>query len=211
MNTQLVITSLISGTSLLISLFTAYWNILRGPKYVSPPPRWIVFGLLPESNTLIINLAFTIGNTGSRAGVVDSFYIELTSYNSQESEIFYAWQEGNILGQDLLVFSPNIPISTFIKAGESMTRHYTFFPDHLGFTLRKGYYKLSLYAFLPFKKKPIKLSEQKLEIEELLEPNQIMNSIPTIVSFNLCPKEILKVSSYGNSSLPPSIIEIVRR
>ena len=42
----------IAGMSLLISLLTAYWNVLRGAKFVSPPLRWIVLGRLPESNTL---------------------------------------------------------------------------------------------------------------------------------------------------------------
>lgn len=56
----------IAGTSLLISLFTAYWNILRGAKFVSPPLRWIVFGRLPESHTLVINFPITLTNVGTR-------------------------------------------------------------------------------------------------------------------------------------------------
>lgn len=111
----------IAGTSLLISLLTAYWNILRGPKYVSPPLRWIVFGLLPEAHTLIINFPVAITNIGSRTGVVDSLYIDFTNFLTRKSERFYAWQEGVLVGQDFKGFGVERPTPVSLKAGESVS------------------------------------------------------------------------------------------
>lgn len=88
--TTVEVRDFIAGTSLLISLLTAYWNILRGPKCVSPPLRWITLGLLPKSHTLIINFPVAITNIGSRTGVIDSFYMDFTNLSTLRVERFYA-------------------------------------------------------------------------------------------------------------------------
>lgn len=201
----------IASASLLISVMTAYWNILRGSKYVSPPLRSIVFGLLPESHTLVINFPVAITNIGNRTGVIDSFYIDFTNLVTRKVGRFYAWQESILIGQQFKGFGIEIPTPVPLKAGESIVKYYIFLPDCLDFMYTCGVYKLSLYAYVNGRKKPIKLYQQKLEIDTVLEPSQYPNTIPLIFSYNLFPKETLKVSSYGtNVSSLASMIEIVK-
>lgn len=90
----------ISGLSLVVSLasfaasgITIYLNFFRKPKYVSPPIRWIAFGLWHNGNnenTLLINIPIVATNIGGNTGVIDSFYIDLISLSTQEKERFYA-------------------------------------------------------------------------------------------------------------------------
>jgi hypothetical protein len=68
-----------------------------------------------------------------------------------------------------------------------------------------GLYKTSLYAYINGCKKPIKLYEQQLEIDSIVEPSSL------IFSYKLFPTKVLKVSSYGNDTSAASIIEIVKR
>jgi hypothetical protein len=201
----------ISVTSLSISLLTAYWNILRGAKYVSPPLRWVVFGLLPGSNTLVINFPVAVTNTGSSTGVIDSFYIDLTNLSTRKVERFYAWQEGKLIGQEFKGFGIEMPTPVSLKAGESVVKYYTFFPDSLNFMYTVGVYRISLHAYLSGGKRSFKLYEQKLEIESMLQPSPYQNAMPIIFSYNLLPKKMLKVSNYGNDASAASMIEIAKR
>lgn len=201
----------IAISSLLISLFTAYWNILRGSKFVSPPLRWIVFGLLPGDNTLVINFPVAITNIGSSTGVIDSFYINLNEVATGRTERFYAWQEGKLIGQEFKGFGMEMPTPISLKAGESTVKYYTFLPDSLDFMYECGIYKLSLHAYLSGCRKAITLYEQRLEIDSVLQPSPYSNAIPIIFSYNLIPKKILKVSNYGNSASAASMIQIAKR
>jgi hypothetical protein len=185
----------VSITSLIIS---TYWNILRGAKYLSPPIRLVVFGLLPIKNIPIINLPITITNTGGNTGVIDSFYIDIISLSNNKKERFYAWQEGKLIEPNFQGFKQDIPTPVSLKPGESILKYYIFYPDSQQATYSKGLYKLVVYALCGSGRKPIKLSEQKLEILEVVEPSKIDGVIPIIFSFNLCYKEVLQVSTFGN-------------
>ncbi len=201
---------LASVTSLIISILTAYWNILRGAKYVSPPLRQIILALLPPSNTVVINFPIAITNTGSCSGVIDSFYVELSNLSTSKSERFYAWQEGMLQAlKGVSGFGAEIPNPVSLKAGESTVRYYTFVPDSPDFMYTLGRYRLSLYACLGGRKKALKLYEQLLDIESVLQPQTHQRLIPVISSFNLLPKKILKVSNYGNDTTAP-MIQIVK-
>lgn len=200
----------LSISSLIISAFTLYWNILRGVHYVSPPLRWIIFGLLPQSNTLVINFPIAITNIGSCSGVIDSFYIELMELSTSKTERFYAYHEGKITGQELNGFGMEVPMPVSLKAGESTVKHYTFVPSSPGYVYTCGLHKLSLYAYPSGNKKIIKLYQQILDIESVLEPQPYQNIIPIIWSYNLFPKKILKISNYGNNAQLPSIIETAK-
>jgi hypothetical protein len=201
----------IAGTSLLISLITAYWNILRGANFISPRLRWIVFARLPERHTLVINFPVAITNVGSRTGVIDSFYIELKNPSNNQIEKFYAWQESILIGHDFKGFGVAMPTPIALKAGESIVKYYIFFPDSLDFMYTCGLYQISLYAYLSGSKKPIKLYEQKLEIDSVLEPSPFPNTISLIFSYKLLPTNILKVSNYGTDASATSMIEIAKR
>jgi hypothetical protein len=201
----------IAGTSLLISLFTAYWNILRGAKFVSPPLRWIVFGRLPESHTLVINFPITLTNVGSRTGVIDSFYIEFTNLSTRKIERFYAWQESILIGENFKGFGAEMPTPVALKSGESIVKYYIFFPDSLDFMYTCGLYKISLHAYVNGRNKSVKLYEQKLDIDSVLELSPFSNTIPLIFSFKLLPTKILKVSNYGTNASATSMIEIAKR
>jgi hypothetical protein len=201
----------IAVTSLLISLLTAYWNLLRGAKFVSPRLRWIAFGLLPESSTLVINFPIAITNIGSRTGVIDSFYIDFTNLSTSQVEKFYAWQESILIGQEFKGFGAEIPTPVALKAGESLVKYYIFSPDSLDFMYTCGLYKISLHAYVNDCKKPVKLYEQKLDIDSVLEPSLLPNTIPLIFSYKLLPTEILKVSNYGTNATAASMIEIAKR
>lgn len=104
-----------------------------------------------------------------------------------------------------------MPTPVSLKAGESVVKYYIFFPDSLDFMYTCGDYEISLHAYLSGQKKPIKLYEQKLEIDSVIEPSQLPNTISLIFSYNLIPKKILKVSSYGTKASSVSMIEIVKR
>ncbi|MEH2365997.1 hypothetical protein [Nostoc sp.] len=201
----------IAGTSLAISLFTAYWNILRSAKFVSPPLRWIVFGHLQEPSSLIINFPIAITNIGSRTGVIDSFYIEFTNLLTQQVERFYAWQESILIGQTFKGFGAEIPTPTALKSGESIIKYYIFFPDSVDFMYICGLHKISLYAYVNGRKQPVMLYEQKLDIDNVLEPSPFPNTISLLYSYKLLPTKILKVSNYGSNASAMSMIEIVKR
>lgn len=200
-----------SGTSLCISLFTAYWNILRGAKLVSPPLRWIALGRMPETHTLVINFPISITNVGSRTGVVDSFYVDFSSLSTRKFERFYAWQEGILIGQNFKGFGEEIPTPVALKAGESIVKYYIFCPDTLDFMYECGLYKISLYAYVNGGRKPVKLYEQQLEIDSVVEPSSMPNTISLIFSFKLLPTKVLTVSNYGTDASTASVIEIVKR
>ncbi|MGI2908285.1 hypothetical protein [Tolypothrix sp. VBCCA 56010] len=201
----------IAGTSLLISLLTAYWNILRGAKFVSPPLRSIVFGRLPESHTLVINFPIVITNIGGRTGVIDTFYVEFKNPSARQIERFYAWQESNLFGQDFKGFGAEIPTPVALKAGESIVKYNIFFPDSLDFMYTCGLHKISLYAYVNGSKKRVKLYEQKLDIDSVLDPSSLPNNIPLLFSYKLFPTKILKVSNYGTDASATSIIQIAKR
>ncbi len=200
-----------SGTSLLISFLTAYWNILRGAKFVSPPLRWIALGRMPETHTLVINFPISITNVGGRTGVIDSFYVDFSSLSTHKSERFYAWQEGILVGQNFKGFGAEIPAPVALKAGESVVKYYVFSPDTLNFMYECGFYKISLYAYVNGGGKPVKLYEQQLEIDSVVEPSSIPNTISLIFSYKLLPTKVLKVSNYGTDTSAASVIEIVKR
>lgn len=201
----------IAGTSLLISLLTAYWNILRGAKFVSPPLRWIVFGRLPESHTLVINFPIAITNIGSLTGVIDAFYVEFTNLSARQIERFYAWQESILIGQDFKGFGAEMPTPVALKTGESIVKYYIFFPDSLDFMYTPGLHQISLYAYVNGSNKPVKLYEQKLDIDSVLDPSSLPNTIPLLLSYKLLPTKILKVSNYGTDASATSIIQIAKR
>jgi len=202
----------IAGTSLLISLLTAYWNILRGTKFVSPSLRWIAFGRLPDrTNTLVINFPISITNIGGRTGVIDSFYIEFMNLSTLQTEIFYSWQESILIGQEFKGFGAEMPTPIALKAGESIVKYYIFFPDSLNFMYECGHHKISLYAYVNGYRKPVKLYEQKLEIESILAPSSLPNTIPLLFSYKLLPTKILKVSNYGTDTSTASMIQIAKR
>ena len=201
----------VSGTSLFISFLTAYWNIFRGAKFVSPPLRWIVLGRMPEAHTLVINFPISITNVGRRTGVIDSFYIDFLNLSTRKSERFYAWQEGILIGQNFKGFGAEIPTPIALKAGESIVKYYVFSPDNLNFMYECGLYKTSLYAYINGGKKSIKLYEQQLEIDSIVEPSSVPNTISLIFSYKLLPTKVLKVSNYGTDTSAASIIEIVKR
>lgn len=201
----------IAGTSLLISLVTAYWNILRGVKFVSPPLRWIVFGRLPEANTLVINFPISITNIAGRTGVIDSFYIEFMNLSTLQTETFYSWQERILIDQEFKGFGVEIPTPIALKAGESIVKYYIFFPDSLEFMYECGLHKISLYAYINGYKKPVKLYEQKLEIDSILAPSSLPNTVPLLFSYKLLPTKILKVSNYGTDASATSMIQIAKR
>ncbi len=201
----------IAGTSLVISLITAYWNILRSAKFISPPLRWIVFGHLQEHSSLIINFPIAITNIGGRIGVIDSFYIEFTNLSTHQVEKFYAWQENILIGQTFKGFGAEIPTPIALKAGESIIKYYIFYPDSVNFMYVCGLHKVSLYAYVNGRKQPVKLYEQKLDIESVLEPSPFPNTISLLYSYKLFPTKILKVSNYGNNASAMSMIEIVKR
>ncbi|MBH8574559.1 hypothetical protein I8752_16315 [Nostocaceae cyanobacterium CENA369] len=201
----------IAGTSLLISLFTAYWNIMRGAKFVSPPFRWIVFGRLPESHTLIINFPIAITNIGSRTGVIDAFYIEFTNLSTLKNERFYAWQESILIGQNFKGFGMEMPTPIALKSGESIVIYYVFFPDSLDFMYTCGLHKISLHAYINGCKKPIKFYEQKLDIDSVLEPSLLSDTISLLYSYKLIPTNILRVSNYGTEASATSIIQIAKK
>lgn len=208
---NLEIRDFLLGISLLISLLTAYWNILRGAKFVSPPLRWIALGRMPEAHTLVINFPVSITNIGGQTGVIDSFYIELSNLSSRECERFYAWQEGILIGQNFIGFGAEIPAPIALKNGESIVKYYIFCPDNLDFMYECGLYKISLCAYVNGSDKPIKLYEQQLEFESIVEPSLLPNMVSVIFSYKLFPTKVLKVSNYGTSISTSSIIEIVRR
>jgi len=202
----------IAGTSLLISLLTAYWNILRGTKFVSPSLRWIAFGRLPDrTNTLVINFPISITNIGGRTGVIDSFYIEFMNLSTLQTEIFYSWQESILIGQEFKGFGAEMPTPIALKAGESIVKYYIFLPDSLDFMYECGHHKISLYAYVNGYRKPVKLYEQKLEIESILAPSSLPNTIPLLFSYKLLPTKILKVSNYGTDTSTASMIQIAKR
>lgn len=201
----------IAGTSLAISLITAYWNILRSAKFVSPPLRWIVLGHLQEPSCLIINFPIAITNIGSRTGVIDSFYIEFTNLSTHQVERFYAWQESILIGQAFKGFGEEIPTPIALKSGESIIKYYIFFPDSVGYMYTCGLHKVSLYAYVNGRKQPVKLYEQKLDIDSILEPSSFANTISLLYSYKLIPTKILKVSNYGNKASAMSMIEIVKK
>lgn len=74
-----------------------------------------------------------------------------------------------------------------------------------------GLHKVSLYAYVNGRKQPVKLYEQKLDIESVLEPSPFPNTISLLYSYKLFPTKILKVSNYGNNASAMSMIEIVKR
>lgn len=201
----------ISIIALLISVFTFYRNVLRGPRYVSPPMRWLALGFIPGSTTLVVNFPIAITNIGSQTGVVDSFYIELINLISKKTEKFYAWQEGILTDPNFKGFGLEMPTPVALKAGEGAVKHYIFSPDSLEFMYVPGTYKIIVYAYLDNKKRPIKLSQQELEIVDILEPSPIPNTIALLFSYNLFPKKVLKISSYGTKTSSVSLIEVVRR
>ena len=206
---NLEVRDFIAGTSLLISLLTAYWNILRSAKFVSPPLRWIAFARLPESHTLVINFPISITNIGGRTGVIDSLYIELMNLSTCQIERFYCLQEG-LISQDFKGFGTEISTPIALKAGEGIVKYYVFWPHSLDFMYECGLYKISLYAYVNSYKKPVKLYEQKLEIESILEPSPLLNIIPFLYSFQLFPTEILKVSTYGADRSIESMLRIAK-
>ncbi|MEH2203007.1 MAG: hypothetical protein V7K53_02845 [Nostoc sp.] len=199
----------IAATSLLISLFTAYWNIWRGAKFVSPPLRWITFGRLPN-HTLLINFPIAIINIGSRTGVIDAFYIELTNLSTHKIERFYAWKQSILVGQPFNYNQVEIPEIISLKPGESVVKYYVFHPDTLDFMYECGLHKISLYAYVNPSQKPVKLYEQKLDIDSVLNPSSLPNEISLLFSYHLIPIKILKVSNYGVEPSVTSMIQIVR-
>ena len=200
---------LIASTSLLISLFTAYWNILRGAKFVSPPLRWIAFGRLPN-HTLLINFPIAITNTGSITGVIDAFYIELTNLSNRQTERFYAWRENILVGQEFNYSQAEIPTPIALKSGESVVKYYVFYPNSLNFMYVCGLHKISLYAYVNPSEKPVKLYDQKLDIDSVLNPSSLPNEISLLFSYNLIPTKILRVSNYGVEASVASMIQIAR-
>ncbi|WP_138506767.1 hypothetical protein [Nostoc sp. PA-18-2419] len=200
----------IAGTSLLISLFTAYWNILRGAKFVSPPLRWITFGRLPNQ-VLIINFPISITNIGSLTGVIDAFYIEFRNLSSRQSQKFYAWKESILVGQEFNYSQPEIPTPIALKSGESVVKYYVFYPDSLDFMYACGLHTISLYAYVNNSQKPVKLYDKKLDIDSVLNPSSFSNEIPLLFSYNLIPTKILRVSNYGAEAPMMSMIQIARK
>lgn len=182
---------LVSGTSLLVSLFTAYWNILRGAKLVSSPFRWVALTRIHQTHTLIINFPISITNIGSQTGIIDCFYIDFLNLLTHDIQRFYAWQEGPLVGQNAKEFREEIPVPIALKAGESIIKYYSFCPHNLNFMYECGLHKISLYAYLNSGKKPVKLYERQLEIESIVEPGA------TIYSYKLLPTDVLKVSNYN--------------
>ncbi|MFN6477067.1 hypothetical protein [Nostoc sp. DedQUE07] len=200
---------LIASTSLLISLFTAYWNILRGAKFVSPPLRWITFGRLPN-HTLLINFPISITNIGSITGVIDAFYIEFTNLSNHKYERFYAWKESILIGQEFNYSQPEIPTPIALRSGESVVKYYVFHPDSLDFMYECGLHKISLYACINPSQKSVKLYEQNLNIDSVLNPSTLPNEISLLFSYNLIPTKILRVSNYGVEASVRSIIHIAK-
>jgi len=201
----------IAGTSLLFSLWTFYWNVLRGANFVAPPLRWIAFGRLSESNTLVINFPVSITNVGGRTGVIDSFYIEFVNLSTHQTEKFYSWQETILIGTEFKGFGLEMPMPISLKAGESIVKHYVFYPDSLEFMYECGLFRLSLYAYVNGYKNPVKLYERELEIESILAPSPVPGEISLMFSYKLFPTKILKVSDYGADSSAASMIQIVKR
>jgi hypothetical protein len=203
-----VVSLLISCASLSISAFNAYWGLLRGPKYIGPPLRWIAFGRLPESGILIINFPVTVTNIGSRTGVIDAFSMELLNARTNEKQTFYAWQDKNLLSDDFTGFKPDIPSPCVLKPGESLIRHYIFFPNSTDFMYTPDVHSVSLYVHTGYEKR-MKLYEQEIEIKDVVEPISLPNQVSLIYSFNLFPKQRFIVSNYGTSpSKMPSIIQL---
>lgn len=198
--------------SFIVSIATFYWNTLRGAKYISPPVRWIRFALLREENkiTPIVDLPITITNIGGRSGVIDSFCFDLINLSNQKMERFYAWQEGRLEESVQRGFGIDIPTPISIKPNESIVRHYIFYPDSPQPIYEKGFYKIKIYAAPSNQRKLIKLSEQKLNILDVLEPVENPNIIPMIFSFNLFPKKVLIVSNYGRDPKRSQIIEEIK-
>lgn len=201
----------ISIASLTISILTAYWNILRGSKFRSPPLRFIVLARWPGSNTCILNFPVSLTNIGGRTGVIDSLYADFINLPTRHTERFYCWQEALLVRQDFKGVNAEVPTPIALKAGESVVKNYIFFPDSLDFMYERGRYKLILYANVSGYRKPIKLYEQMLDIKSIVAPSSHPDEIPFIWSYKLSPTEILEVSDYGNSVSPPSVIQVVNR
>jgi hypothetical protein len=199
----------ILGMSFLISVLTAYWNILRGAKFISPPLRQILFARIGQSQNLVVNFPVSITNTGNRTGVIDSLYLELMNLSTRQVEKFYSWQEGGIGALFTQPFWENIAKPITLKSGESIVNFYTFFPDSPDFIYECGLHTISLYAYINGYRKPIKLYNRKLEIDSIPAPNS-PTEISMLSSYKLLPTEILKVSDYGNISSEASIIQIAK-
>jgi hypothetical protein len=193
--------------SLLISLLSAYWNILRRAKFISLPFREIRFAPITQSSSLVINFPISITNIGGQIGVIDSLYIELTNLSTCQTEKFYCWKEGTF---DSLLTMININPSIYrrleiipnpiaLKNGESTANYYTFAPHSVDFIYECGLHTISLYAYINGRRKPIKLYTRKLEIDSIVAPNFMIHS------YMLLPTEILLVSTYGNIASETSI------
>jgi len=117
-----LISLLISAISLFIS---GYWNSLRGAKFMTIAPRFIIYIYAVEKQDFLI-LPITIANIGAQIGVVDSLYLRITksAYNNgsdycyKNDSTFYAISDGEGLEE----FFKHIPLTILRTKFEQILR-----------------------------------------------------------------------------------------
>lgn len=158
-----------SATSLLISIFTFYWNILRKAEFAKTFITRIILSHWEGngSNAMLsyIYLSVPIFNTGAKTAVVNTLYAELVNLLTKEKIAFYAFREGEISienpdppGQIIIPFS--------IKPNEGVVKSLAFIPypvtvERLEY--QEGLYEVSVFLILE-STKPKRLIQQRIDI-----------------------------------------------
>ena len=203
-----LISLLISAISLFIS---GYWDSLRGAKFMTIAPRFIIYIYAVEKQDFLI-LPITIANIGAQIGVVDSLYLRITksAYNNgsdycyKNDSTFYAISDGEGLEEffkhipltDIPYAIPftepslgDLPRPFVLKPGESQTKYLSFIAP-IDWDLSLSIRKITVYGNISGRKKPQKVLEQDFKIQNL----------PTITSyaqgFNLVPNQTLVLGNF---------------
>ncbi|MBD1871118.1 hypothetical protein H6F95_28200 [Cyanobacteria bacterium FACHB-471] len=190
----------ISAISLFIS---GYWNSLRGAKFTTVAPRFVIYLYVIDKQDFLI-LPITIANVGAQIGVVDSLYLKVTKSAYENEPVFYAVSDGEGLEEffkhvpltDIPYAIPftepslgDLPRPFVLKPGESQTKYLSFIAP-TDWDLSLSIKKLTVYGNISAKKKPQKLLEQGFKIQNL----------PTITSyaqgFNLVPSQTLTLGKF---------------
>jgi hypothetical protein len=194
------ISLVISAISLFIS---GYWNSLRGAKFIAVAPRFAIYLYVADRQDFLI-LPITIANIGAQIGVVDSLYLKVSKSAYENEPIFYAISDGEGLEEffkhiPLAGMSYEIPFTEpslkdlprpfVLKPGESQTKYLSFIAPS-DWVLSLSISKFAVYGDISGKKKPQKILEQELKIQNLPATTSFAQG------FNLVPNQPLTLGKF---------------
>ncbi len=162
----------LSGIAALIAILISHF---RGPEIVCSAFRFLQ--LVNSSNGSMICTTLLMSNRGPKSGLVNTMFISLKREQNAQIEIFIPFIDGIIGRNEQVPAASERPVNPFVVESDSTISKTIYFANQQNFRFQKGIYNLDLYALMADKKKAVKLSTRRVELERDLTENEWIGSV----------------------------------